>query len=307
MTTTALLLAGLIGLMLGAEMLVRGSTRLARNLGMTPLLAGLVIASIGTSSPELTVSLGAALRGQGDLALGNVIGSNVANIALILGLCAVIRPISVNVQLVRVDVPVMIGVTGLGIVLLWNGMIGRIEGVMLAAALVAYLAMSVYLARRDRSMGDATTERIRRPLLNVALTIGGVGVLVLGGTLLLNGATDLARMAGMSERVIGITIVAVGTSLPELATSVLATLRGQTDVAVGNVVGSNIFNILGILGITAVASPIIAEGLSGRDLLALLATAAVMLPLVYSGFRISRLEGVILLLAYGGYVWWVIG
>jgi cation:H+ antiporter len=296
----SLLIGGTVLLLIGAELLVRGSTRLAVALGMTPLLAGLIVASIGTSSPELTVSVGAALNGLGDLAVANVIGSNVANIALILGLCAVIRPISVHVQLVRVDIPVMMAVTGLGIALLWNGLIGRLEGALLIAGLIAYLVWSVRAARRSGEGGGDSQPAAdpRRTVLFLVMSAGGIGLLIGGGMLLIDGSTSLARQFGLSERVIGVTIVAVGTSLPELATSIVATIRRELDVAVGNVVGSNIFNILGILGIAAVVSPLAAHAISVIDVVALALTALILFPLVRSGFRISRLEGVALLVGY---------
>jgi cation:H+ antiporter len=300
------LLAGIALLLVGAEALVRGSTRLAVTMGMTPLMAGLVVASIGTSSPELTVSVGAAINGLGDLAVANVIGSNIANIALILGTCAVIRPLGVDIQLVRVDIPIMIVVTALGVALLWNGMIGRIEGAMLLVALLAYLGWSVYVASRNH-IEDGPLKRIgRRRLLYLGMSIAGVALLLAGGSLLIRAATSLARDVGLSERVIGVTLVAVGTSLPELATSVVATLRRQVDVAIGNVVGSNIFNILGILGIAAVVSPLIAGSLSPIDAGAMLVTAVVLFPLVRSGFRISRLEGAMLLAGYAAFVIWAV-
>jgi cation:H+ antiporter len=296
-----LLIVGLVGLILGAELLIRGSLRLARAFGMTPLLAGLIVASIGTSTPELTVSVSAAVSGSADLALANVIGSNIANIALILGICAILRPIAVQVKLVRADVPLMILVTIAGIGVMWNGMIGRMEGAILLLALVAYLWYSVVVGRsegEDPSTADVPDGRIR----SIVLAIVGVAILVVAGSVLVGAAQALALDAGISERVIGMTLVAVGTSLPELATSVIATLRRHADVAVGNVVGSNIFNILGILGISALVSPIVAQGLGWRDLIMLAATAVILLPLVRSGFSISRLEGVILLASYAGYI-----
>lgn len=297
-----IILGGLALLILGAEALVRGSTRLASAMGMTPLLAGLLIASIGTSSPELTVSIGASFKGLGDLAVANVIGSNIANIALILGVCALIRPISINVQLVRVDVPAMILVTGIGIAVLWNGSVGRFEGVTLVFALVAYMTWTVRLAQREPRSAPPGLKPTLRPLIDGGLTLVGIGLLVGGGTLLVGSASDLARGLGISERVVGVTIVAVGTSLPELATSVVATVRRSLDVAVGNVVGSNIFNILGILGVASIISPIVAEGIGFLDVAMLAATAVVLLPLVRSGFSITRLEGGLLLAVYFLYV-----
>lgn len=307
MAVSALLLvAGFVALVAGAELLVKGSTRLAQRMGMTPLLAGLVIASIGTSSPELTVSVVASLDRNGDLALGNVIGSNIANIALILGICAVIRPVSVHLQIVRVHVPIMIGATILGTVLLWNGVLGQIEGILLVSLLSGYLWLSAVIARKSTSEADSPTPPSRLAL-NLVMTLGGIGLLIVGARLLVNGATDIAETAGVSPRLVGLTIVAVGTSLPELATSVLATIRRQTDVAIGNVVGSNIFNVLGILGAAAIVSPLNAGALSLTDATALLLTAAILLPLVWSGFRISRIEGAALLVGYLVYLGVVIG
>jgi cation:H+ antiporter len=304
-TSALLIAAGLIALVAGAELLVKGSTRLAQRMGMTPLLAGLVIASIGTSSPELTVGVVAALDNEGDLTLGNVIGSNIANIALILGLCAVIRPVSVHLQIVRMHVPIMIGATVLGTMLLWNGVLGQMEGLLLVALLGGYLWLSAAIARKNPEPDSPTTPS--RLVLHLLMTLGGIGLLVVGARLLVDGATEIAETMGVTPRLVGLTVVAVGTSLPELATSVVATIRRQTDVAVGNVVGSNIFNLLGILGSAAIVSPLNAVSLNLIDATALLLTAGILLPLVWSGFRISRIEGALLLVGYAVYLGVIIG
>jgi cation:H+ antiporter len=301
-----LIAAGLVALIAGAELLVKGSTRLAQRMGMTPLLAGLLIASIGTSSPELTVGVVAALDNEGDLTLGNVIGSNIANIALILGLCAVIRPVSVHLQIVRMHVPIMIGTTVLGTILLWNGVLGRMEGVLLVALLGCYIWLSATIARKNPSNANAPTPPSRL-VLHLLMTLGGIGLLVVGARLLVDGATEIAETMGVTPRLVGLTVVAVGTSLPELATSVLATIRRQTDVAVGNVVGSNIFNVLGILGAAAIVSPLNTGALNLIDATALLLTAGILLPLVWSGFRISRIEGALLLVGYAVYLGVIVG
>jgi cation:H+ antiporter len=306
----ALVLAGIVVLYFGAEGLVRGSASLAARLGLTPLVIGLTVVAFGTSMPELVVSIGAALEGAGPIAVGNAVGSNIANIALILGLAALIRPLRVQAQVVRVDVPILLAASLVLVGLLRNDAIGRIEGGLLLAGLVGYTVATLRHARRERAadgaaVGVELAEGVPPPrrsaALDTALGLGGLALLVLGARLLVSGAVAIAEGFGLAPAVIGLTIVAVGTSLPELATSVVGALRGEGDIAVGNVVGSNIFNILGILGATALVRPLDEAGMGVVDLAVMLGLTLALVPVMRSGFRISRLEGGALLAAYVAY------
>lgn len=308
----ALLLAGGFALLVaGAELLVRGAVRLAAAAGISSLVIGLTVVAFGTSAPELAVSVGAALAGRADIAVGNVVGSNILNTLLILGLSALIVPLSVARQLVRLDVPLMIGVSLLVVLLALDGRIGRLEGVLLFAGLLAYVAWSIRLSRRQGQVTEAAgagshaESGWRWWLAATFLVAVGLGLLVTGAHLMVEGAVAAARALGVSELVIGLTVIAVGTSLPEVATSVLAALRGQRDIAVGNVVGSNLFNLLGVLGLTAAASPLgmpVAPAALRFDLPVMLATAVVCLPIFFTGSAISRAEGALLLACYGLYL-----
>lgn len=308
--TFFMILAGLVALLAGAEALVRGSSRLARRFGVSPLVAGLTVVAFGTSSPEVTVSVMASARGQTDLAVGNVVGSNIFNVLLILGLSATITPLVVARQLVRIDVPIMVALSLLVTALAWNGWIGRVEGIVLIAGLFAILMLQLRLARPRATENDAgaTPESGRRATPLVALiimVIAGLGLLVLGSRLLVQGATDIARALGISELVIGLTIMAAGTSLPEVASSVVAAIRRESDIAVGNVVGSNMFNLLGVLGVASLSSskglPVAASVLS-FDLPVMLAATVACLPIFFTGHRISRWEGSLFLAYYVAYV-----
>jgi cation:H+ antiporter len=268
-------------------------------------MVGLTVVAFGTSSPELVVSLKAGLSGQGGIAVGNVVGSNICNIALILGLCAVIRPMHVQAQLVRMDVPVMIACSTLLAVFLLDGQLARWEGGVLTLGLAAYLARSIRLARRgggEEPFGSSSLPVAPGGVWGQAAFVGGgLLALTLGANWFVKGAVLMAADFGLSEAVIGLTIVAVGTSLPELATSVVAAVRNQSDMAIGNVVGSNNFNILGILGPVALATRIEANGLSAPDLGVMLVVAVLSLPFMWSRFRLSRTEGLVLLLLYAAY------
>ncbi len=301
-----LIAAGLALLYAGAEGLVRGSAALALRLGLTPLAVGLTVVAFGTSSPELVVSLQTALAGQGDLAVGNVVGSNIANVALILGLSVVIRTVAVQVQLVRYDVPVLIGVSAVLVLMLMDGRLGRLEGALLMGGIVLYTLAAFRLARKEKGTPagpDAAPPDLARPAWHDALfVLAGLGLLVLGAQLLVEGAVAIARDAGLSEALIGLTILAVGTSLPELATSLVAAAKGEGDIAVGNVVGSNIFNVLAILGCAATARPLDAPGISLVDLGVMVGLAVALLPLTRSSFRLVRWEGALLIGSYAAYV-----
>ncbi len=305
---------GLIALYFGAEALVKGGAGLALRLGLTPLVIGLTVIAFGTSSPEMVVSVQAAAGGNGAISIGNVIGSNICNIALILGLCALISPLRADLQVIRREVPIMIGVAVLALLVLIDGRIARWEGALLLAGLVTYTVITV---RQARAATAAATEQAGfpdelgqgKPLglgLSIVAVLGGLGILIVGSHLFVQGAISLATSWGMSQIAIGLTIVAVGTSLPELATSLLAAFKREGDVAIGNIVGSNIFNVLGILGVAALVSPLEAPELSWIDLGAMLAVSVGLLPVVRSGGRISRGEGAVLLAVYIAYTWWLL-
>ncbi len=314
MLTIILLVAGLALLTLGGEILVRGSSRLAALFGISPLVIGLTVVAFGTSAPELAVSVMSAYAGQADLALGNVVGSNIFNILLILGLSAVITPLIVHQQLIRLDVPIMIGASLLLVPFGWDGVIGRLEGALLFAGVVTYCWYVVRKSRREekaikeeyeREFAEPATAETKDWWLNFALVVGGVLLLVLGSRWLVDGAIAIARYFGVSELVIGLTIVAVGTSLPEVAASVVAALRGERDIAVGNVVGSNIFNILSVLGLSSLVAPkgitVPASALTA-DIPVMIAVAVACLPVFFVGYRINRWEGLLFLGYYVAYV-----
>lgn len=311
--TVGLIVVGLGMLGLGGELLVRGSARLAGLAGISPLVVGLTVVAFGTSSPELAVSVQAAVKGQAALALGNVVGSNIFNVLLIMGLCALVAPLLVARQLVRLDVPVMIGASLLLLVMSLDGRIGRLDGVVLLAGLVGYLWWMVRAALRSGQQAAAPASGSRgwraHWATQVLLILVGLGVLVVGARLLVSGATTLARWAGLSELVIGLTVVAAGTSLPEVAASVIAGLRGERDIAVGNVVGSNIFNVLCVLGTTAVVSgpgvTVPAPALR-FDIPVMIAVAVACLPILITGLVVSRREGALLLAYYVAYTLYLV-
>lgn len=310
MSVSISLIVGLALLVSGAELLVRGSSSLALRLGVQPLIIGLTIVALGTSSPELLVSVKAALQNSPGLSLGNVIGSNICNIALILGISAVIRPIEVHRQLLRLDIPVMIISSILLCLFLLDGHLVRWEGAFFFAALLTYIGYTIYKTRQLRpgvalsEIGSDDIQIESRPLSLLAVFItGGLILLLIGANLFVDGAIELAVMMGVSKAVIGLTIVALGTSLPELATSIVASIKKEGDISVGNVIGSNIFNILCILGITALIHPLWSDAITTVDLITMLSVACLTLPLLRTGFRLSRLEGVLLILIYVGYTY----
>lgn len=303
------LLAGLALLTFGAEALVGGAVTLARKLAMPPLLIGITIVGFGTSLPELVVSVKAALANSPDIALGNVVGSNTANILLIGGLAALIAPIAARAEDYKRDLTVMIAASvillGLGT---WGG-ISRFSGAAIFVALITYLTWAAMTARdrnHEPDEGDIPGWRSNTGVA-IALVVVGLAGLFLGANLLVGAAIDIARVFGLSEAVIGLTIVAVGTSLPELATSVAAAIRRHSDVALGNIVGSNIFNILGILGVTALIRPLpIAGSMARVDIPIMLAVAALLTLLIWSGSGIRRWSGVGLLVLYTAYIAWLL-
>jgi cation:H+ antiporter len=316
------LVGGLIGLVVGGELLVRGAGRLATAIGISPLVIGLTVVAFGTSAPEMAVSVSAVLAGQPDIAAANVIGSNIFNVLFILGVCALATPLVVSARLVRVEVPLLIAVSTATMLLANDGRISRLEGLALFAGLLVYTVWAVRDSRREtaavqaefaREFGpDARPEAVHgagRPgvlgLAGAALqVIGGLVVLVFGARMFVAGAIALARMIGVDEVVIGLTVVAAGTSLPEVAASVIATIRGERDIAIGNVIGSNLFNLLGILGVAAVVGPgglVVAPSLRALDLPVMVAVAVACLPLFFTGFAIARWEGGLFLAMYVAY------
>ena len=305
--------AGVVLLYFGAEFLIRGGVAVAKRLKVSPLLIGLTLVAFGTSAPELVVSIQAALADQGDIAVGNVIGSNICNIALILGLCAVLRPIATNTKLFKLDMPLMLGSGILFTIFYWlDGRgINFWQGAVLVTILIAYLGWSFYQDKKsgggefsaaaEEEAGDKPVA-IQWALLMVA---GGLAGLVLGAKSFVISAVFFAKAMGVSEAVIGLTIVAIGTSLPELATSVVAVIKGERDIAVGNVVGSNIFNILVIMGIAPMVSTLYAPNVSMIDLGVMLFCSIILFPMMLTGKRISRGEGAFLLLVYVAYTVWL--
>ncbi len=305
------LAVGLALLVVGAELLVRGASRFAALFRVPPLVIGLTVVAAGTSAPELAVSAVAAAGGRGDLAVGNVLGSNILNVLLILGVSALIAPLRVGRQLVRLDVPVMVAVSVGVWALSMNGTVGPAEGLLLVALLVAY---TVVLVRKGRSEAPGPAEAPgRRRWVSAAvqglLILVGLALLVAGSTLMVDGATAIARRLGVGELTIGLTIVALGTSLPELATSVLASIRGERDLAVGNIVGSNLFNLTAVLGVAAIAAPgglPIGEEVLRFDFPIVIAAAVACLPIFFTGHRIDRWEGALFLTYYGAYAAYVV-
>jgi cation:H+ antiporter len=308
MTSQLLLFAlGLAALIAGAEALVRGASALARRLRVSPLVVGLTVVAFGTSSPEMAVTVGASLGGRNDVAVGNVVGSNILNVLLILGLSALVRPLLVQVRVIRQEVPVMIGASALFAVLALDGTLGRADAALLVALLVAYTAFLVWQARGEGAVaaapaGPGDAGRQNHWGWQALLVAAGLALLVLGAHWLVEAATALARALGVSDLVIGLTVVALGTSLPEAAASVLAAARGERDIAVGNVVGSNVFNLLGCLGVAGLLAPhglAVPPGVRNFDLWVMLAVALACLPVFFTGYRVGRREGAVLL-AYGG-------
>jgi cation:H+ antiporter len=305
-----LLLAASLGvLFLGAEGLVRGAASLALRLGLTPLVVGLTVVAFGTSMPEMVVSVNAAMAGQGDIAVGNVVGSNSFNIGVILGLAALVFPVRVALPVLRLDAPIMVFVAAFLLFFAWQGGIGRIEGVTLAIALVGYTAMNVILARKqataevNHEFEEGVPARSGNLGKDLLFILGGLGLLILGSRWLVTAAVSIARAFDISEAVIALTIIAAGTSMPELATSVMAAIRKQPDIAIGNVIGSNIFNILGILGVAAMVRPLTFPGIVPIDLLAMLAFSVLLVPMLWTSRTLQRIEGALLLAGYAAYVW----
>ena len=309
MITVLLGIAGFVLLYYGAEFLVRGGSSIALKLKISPLVIGLTLVAYATSAPELVVSVDAALKGFGDVSIGNVVGSNICNIALILGLCAMITPLTVNPKLLKFDIWLMIvaALALLGCYALNKG-VNRIEAAVLLAGCISYTVWSIYSSRREESAEVISDVPSRQYPLYVAIlfTAGGLAALVGGAKCFVNSAIDIARFCGVSDAVIGLTLVAVGTSLPELATSVVAAIRKEQDIAIGNVVGSNIFNILAILGIAPLISEIRTDNISYIDMSLMLFLSIMLYPMMKTGMKISRREGFVLLAVYVAYTVYLI-
>lgn len=301
------LLLGLLFLTGGAEALVRGASRIALAAGVSPLVIGLTVVAYGTSTPELVVSTLASLRGQLDLAVANVVGSNLFNVLLILGACAAILPLAISRQVWRREVPILIGASLLFAGFAADGRIVRWEAVVLLAGMVAYTVSAIRASRRetaDRAPGGPPRPTRRAVLTSAALALAGLGLLVVGARWVVDAAVSIARAAGVSDVVIGLTIVAAGTSLPELATSLLATIRGEREIAVGNVIGSNIYNILAILGLSAALAPgglVVHTSMVRFDVPFMTAAAIACLPLFFTGRTLARWEGFLFLGYYAAY------
>lgn len=306
------LFVGLVLLTLGGEALVRGALAAARRIGVSPLLAGLVIVGFGTSAPELVVSLQAALSGQPEIAVGNVVGSNIANILLILGISAVIMPLVTHIQCLKRDGLTMLFATLLFMGLASLGGLGRVEGIGMLLVLVGYLIWAYRTEREDTASPEAQlhkaeSEEIELVPMSIPLTLlttlGGLAMLIVGANRFLLGAVGLGEALGVPEAIIGLTVVAVGTSLPELAVSIIAAIRKHADVAVGNIIGSNIFNVLCILGISSTISPLPLQGrLLEIDQFVMLGAAVALLLFLFFGLRLSRLKGGLLLAGYVVYI-----
>lgn len=312
-----LFIIGLLVMTTGAEILVRGAVNLARAAGISTLVIGLTVVAFGTSAPELAVSIKAGLAGQGDIALGNVVGSNVFNVLFILGISALIIPLVTTQQLIRLDVPVMIGVSLLTWAIASDGQINRIEGIILCLGLIIYTTVLMFMGRKQVA-DDALINQPKTPTpkpttkqlsLSIVFVLIGLTLLVFGARWLVDGAVGLVRDLGVSDMLIGVTIVAAGTSMPEVVTSIMASIRGQRDIAIGNVVGSSIFNLLGVLGATATIAPTgikVAPQALKFDFPIMIAVAIACLPIFITHGKISRWEGLLFLTYYAIYVAFVI-
>jgi cation:H+ antiporter len=312
--TWILLVLGLILLVFGADLLVKGAARLAGNFGVPALVIGLTVVAFGTSAPELAVSVKAAYSGQAELAIANAVGSNIFNVLFILGVSALIFPLVISRQLIRQDVPLMVGASVVLVLMTLNNSIERWEALILVLGLIAYTAFLFYQGRQQGvDVSDGEVEEMlnaKAPVWqNVLLVIVGLALLVLGARWLVQSAVEIATLFGVNEAVIGLTIVAAGTSLPEVVTSVVATVRGERDIAVGNVVGSNIFNILCVLGISGLVSPtplLAGEQMALLDIPVMLGVAVLCVPLFFAGSTLTRRDGGLFLVLYVVYVWYLI-
>jgi len=314
--TLLMFLGGLALLIGGAEALVRGAGKLAISFGVSPLVVGLTVVAFGTSSPELAVSVQSAFNGKVDIAIGNVVGSNIFNVWFVLGACALIAPLMINRQIIRQEVPIMIAATLLLVGFMWNGDVSRVEAAIMFALLLGYTAFLVIQSRNEKKNTaaedaelDLTSTWDRHWSMQVVLIAVGLFLLVQGSNWLVEAAIVFAKSMGVSELIIGLTIIAAGTSMPEVATSILATMRGQRDIAVGNVIGSSTFNILGVLGLTGIVAPtglVVAPSILSFDMWVMLAVAVAAFPIFLTGRQIARWEGAIFLGYYVAYTTYLI-
>lgn len=307
------ILIGLVMLVLGGEVLVRGASRLAASMRISPLVIGLTVVAFGTSSPELAVSVQSAFAGTTDIGLGNVVGSNIFNVLFVLGVSALIIPLNVSSQLIRRDVPLMVAASVLLLVLASDGSLGRADGVILSTALVTYVYWSVRQSRREtaevqQEFAQESPEGqpgVRAAVLQCGQILGGLALLAFGANLLVSGAVTIATQMGINQLIIGLTIVAVGTSLPEVVTSIIAAYRGERDIAVGSAVGSNLFNILCVLGLSSAVSPLgiqVSQTALEFDIPVMIAVAFACLPIFFTGNKIVRWEGGLFLFYYVAYM-----
>ena len=306
-----LIVGGLVLLFFGADWLVKGAVTMALHLGLSPLIVGLTVVALGTSLPEALVSVQASLDNQGGIALGNVIGSNILNIALILGLSALIQPLKVDSHLVKADVPLLVGASFLLMVLLEDFHISRMEGALLLLGIVFYVCGNIMTVKRtspeeDKIEGMEIPEDPSKNLLrNIGLLVLGLIALAFGSSFLVSGAVDLARLWGLSEALIGLTIVSIGTGTPELATALMAAYRKTADIAIGNAVGSNLFNIMFVVGLAGLVAPMNATGINSSDLYVMFGLTILLLPTVWTGMVLDRKEGFLFLAVYVAYLYYL--
>tara|TARA_Y100000782_G_C10125723_1_gene240662 strand:+ start:89 stop:1033 length:945 start_codon:yes stop_codon:yes gene_type:complete len=311
MIITLYIIGGLVLLYFGADWLVQGAVTLALHLGLSPLIVGLTVVALGTSIPETLVSVQAAIGHQGGIALGNVIGSNILNIALVLGLSALLHPLKVDSHLVKADVPLLVGATFMLVVLLEDLHISRMEGAFLLLCIMGYVIGNIMTVKRTSPKEDVIEgmEVPKDPGKTLKKDIGflciGLVSLAFGANFLVSGAVDLARLWGLSEALIGLTIVSIGTGTPELATALMAAHRKTSDLAIGNAVGSNLFNIMFVLGIAGLIVPMDAVGIRSSDLYVMLGVTILLLPTVWTGYVLDRKEGFVFLAIYVGYLYYL--
>lgn len=311
---TGLLIVGLILLVWSADKLVFGAAAIARNVGISPLVIGMTILAMGSSAPEMMVSATAALDGKTDTAVGNVLGSNIANIALILGITALIKPLSISSMVLRRELPLMVGVTLLSGLLLWNSYLGFYEGILLFVLFAVFILAMLQISRKEQQNGDALLAECESEIPSdvsnkkaIIWVVIGLILLPFAASMLVDNSVIIAKYFGMSDLVIGLTIIAVGTSLPELAASLAGVLKGEDDMAVGNIIGSNVFNILAVMGIPGILNPsILSDSIMGRDFWVMLAVSLLLVIMALGKSRsINRLEGAVLFIifiAYQGYL-----
>lgn len=300
-----LIVLGVTMVLYGADRLTEGASALARRMNVPEIIIGLTIVAAGTSAPELFVSMVSALKGTPDLAVGNVVGSNTMNCMLIVGCAAMVAPMTISRSTVKKDIPFSVGASVLLMLLAFNGFLGRLDGLLLLAGFVAFMAYTLSQARNGQAEAVSGSHQLR-PVFSVLYVLGGLAMLVVGSNLFVDSASSVAYALGISEGVVGLTIVAGGTSLPELATSVVAARKGQSAIAIGNVIGSNVFNILLILGLTATISPLEIEGITTIDLAVMLLSVVLVWLFSRTRYTVDRWEGAVLVGGYLVYLGWLI-